>query len=425
MSGPIFAPKPPDIFTGHIAEYFERARGACPRIEAIAGKWNFEDLIPGLSDFDARFLFSDDTAPEEWPEISNAVGRVHGDICREHPERARILEHLPGINLMWREALDPVSYYPEFRQWTFYRSPEENTRRLGSYLNERPWSESDELFNVKKFALYYTPYNRSIDPPINLHEYESKYPLHSRFMHYFCPPVQSLVSLKLRRMIRGKGEAFRIARDLFPRPEVIDMAFDALDRHYDIPEYYEEPKISAIEDALFTYLRDAYRAVVPDIRVIEAAPEDASNDLRAKIQQSGEHFLEQFFEGAKFCRLMMGRIRFYAEDLPGFDSDWLIRHELGRDRKMFYEATFSAFARIAWNAALSPDDALERCGGEFLSDVEIRAVRAYADVFSKPYDPAHIKRFAVEVADTMGPFQVVMEKLGAMGRRLAMEKGMG
>ena len=51
-----FASKPENIFCDHIEEYFERSRDACPKLEGITGKWEFEDLIPGLSDFDARFL---------------------------------------------------------------------------------------------------------------------------------------------------------------------------------------------------------------------------------------------------------------------------------------------------------------------------------------------------------------------------------
>ncbi len=423
MSGRTFAPKPANIFRDHIREYFERSRSACPRIEAITGKWDYGDLIPGMSDFDARFLFSDDTAPDEWPDISRAVGRVHTEICRERSERARILEHLPGINLMWREAADPLSYYPEFHQWTAYHGSADKIGAFGEYLAQRPWDESDEFFNVRKFATYFTPYDRSIDPPINLHEFESKYPLHSRFMHYFCPPVQSLASIALGRMVRGKMESLKLARGLFPNPGVIDMIVETLDRHYEVPELYDEPRISELEGILYNYMRDAFHVVRPRITVIETNPGDTAKELGAALARRGGNVLEKFFDGAKFCRLMMGRILFYAEEIPWFDSGWLIRHELGRDRKMFYEATFSAFARIAWETDLSPDDSLARCRGEFLDDEEIRAVRAYADVFVEPYDPAHIKRFALRVADMMEPFQMAMEKLGAAGRTIVRSRG--
>jgi hypothetical protein len=423
MSERFFAPCPENDFPAHILEYFQRCRDACPRIEGICGKWEFEDLIPGLSDFDTRFLFSDETAAEEWPEISREVGRVHTEICREKPGRARILEHLPGINLKWSETLDPLCYYPEFHQWNVYSAPGEQSERFTRSLASRPWDSRDEIFNLKKFALYFTPYDRGIDPPINLHEFESKYPLHSRFMHYFCPPLQSLVSLRLGRVVRGKIDSFLQARELFPDSDVIDRVLDAIESHYEIPEWYEEPELSRIEDELYRYLGEAWRVTVPDVTVIDAAASDGSVELKAKLVKVSGGVLERFFDGAKFCRLMMGRLLFYSEEIPHFDSLWLIRHELGRDRKMFYENTFATFALIAWGEVMSPDDALERCRGEFLTPREILDVRAFADSFGKPYDPMSIKRFAVDVARTMGPFQVVMEKLGSVGRLIALEKG--
>jgi len=224
-------------------------------------------------------------------------------------------------------------------------------------------------------------------------------------------------------MIRGKMESLLLARDHFPHPEVIDMIVDALGRHYEIPDLYEEPRITEVEEILHSYLKDAFRVVQPRITAIETAQDDTVEDLRAALSRRGGNILERFFDGAKFCRLMMGRILFYAEDIPWFDSDWLIRHELGRDRKMFYETTFTAFAQLAWGEDMSPDDALARCRGEFLDDHEIHAVRAYADVFSEPFNPSGIKRFAVRVAETMGPFQMAMEKLGAAGRFLAPSRG--
>jgi hypothetical protein len=418
-----FAPSPENIFQAFIREYFERAKKACPRIEGISGKWEFEDLIPGMSDFDTRFFFSDETTAEEWPEISRAVGRIHTWICREYPERARILEHLPGINLGWNEAFDPLCYSPEYHQWNIYHAPLEKADRFENYLSQRPWDTSDELFNLKKFALYYTPYDREIDPPINLHEFESKYPLHSRFMHYFCPPLQSLVSLRLKKMVRGKLEAFRLAHELFPNPQVIDRALKAIDSHYEIPSWYEEPEISVIEEELFRYLQEAYRTVYPEITLIEAAPADNSQELKKKLGNAQVRVLDTLFDGIKFSRLMMGRLYFYAEEIPHFESLWLIRNELGRDRRMLYENTFSAFGFIVWGERLSPDDALERCRSEFLSSSEICDVRSYAESFGKSYDDSSIKRLAADIANTMGPFQVVLEKLGAIGRRIAREKG--
>ena len=99
----IFEPKPANDFRLFIATYFERCRAECPKLAAIAGKWTFEDLIPGLSDFDTRFIFSDGVTVEDWMRMSTAVGRVHTSLAKEYPRWARILEHLPGLNLTLAE----------------------------------------------------------------------------------------------------------------------------------------------------------------------------------------------------------------------------------------------------------------------------------------------------------------------------------
>jgi len=422
MSGPLqFTARPTNMFERHIREYYERSREACPQIEAIYGKWRFEDLIPGMSDFDTRFVVSDDTTPEDWVNISREVGRVHADICREHPDRVRILEHLPGINLTWQETRDGTFYYPEFHQWTGYFGFDHRIVNFGEYLAGLPWNRTDELFCVKKFALYFTPYDREIDPPINLGDFESKYPLHSRFMHYFCPPVQCAVSIMKQRMVRGKAESLRLARDLFPNGRIVDKIFDVLDRHYETPDLYVEPRLTELETELFDYLKTVFEIIRPEITVINAAPGDTSKELRNKLGALSSGAFGKFYEGAKFCRLMMGRLLFYAEDIPHFDSTWLIGHELRRIRKLFFETTFSAFARLAWEDDLSPEDALERCRGEFLSDADYRDVKAYADIFGEKYEPAEIKQFAVRVADAMAPFQMVLEKLGVFARTIARE----
>jgi len=411
-----FTPCPSNIFKEHIQEYFERSRDECPQIEAIYGKWCFEDLIPGLSDFDTRFIFSDDTTTDDWIRISKAVGRVHTEICRENPARARILEHLPGINLKWDETQDSMFYYPEFHQWTAYHGIEENISKFSDHLSSLSWNTADELFNIKKFALYFGPYNRTIDPPINLGEFEKKYSLHSRFMHYFCPPVQCAVNIMEKRMVRGKRESLNLARKLFPNESVIDMTLETLDRHYEISEFYREPRLTEIETMLFSYLENVFRIISPEITVINIQPGDTSKELKEKLGKVKAGLMVKFFEGAKFSRLMMGRLLFYADNISHFDSIWLIQNELGRIKKLFFETTFTAFGLIAWGNALKPEDILERCRGTFLDETEYIKVRSYAEIFNKPYNSGAIKEYALEVAAVMGPFQVVLEKLGGIAK---------
>ena len=238
-----FEPKPENDFRLFIKTYFECSRAECPKLAAIAGKWTFEDLIPGLSDFDTRFIFADEVTVEDWIRMSSAVGRVHTSLAKESPRWARMLEHLPGLNLTRAEMLDPRTYYPEFQQWTFYRGDRKVLAETEDYLDQRPWSRRDESFHLRKFAAFFGRYIRGIDPPVNIGRWENKYPLHSRFMHYFTPAVQAALSIVQRRGMRGKLAALREAKDVFPHAEVIDMVLEAVDRHYEIPEYYEEPRL--------------------------------------------------------------------------------------------------------------------------------------------------------------------------------------
>src|SRR5690606_23763799 len=115
-----FAPAPPNDFREFCAAYAGRCRQRVPGICAIAAKWTFEDLIPGLSDFDTRFILRDPMDAEGWRAMSLAVGEVHTELARARPDWHRNLEHLPGLNLTESELLDPRLYNPECRQWTFY-----------------------------------------------------------------------------------------------------------------------------------------------------------------------------------------------------------------------------------------------------------------------------------------------------------------
>lgn len=418
MNAGSFVTAPPNIFRHHIREYFERTRSECGLTEAIGGKWAFEDLIPGLSDFDARFVFSDLTGADDWVAISKAMGRAHSSLCWEYPDRARILEHLAGINLTWEEMVNPLFYYPEFEQWTFYHGPESKLSKVSEYLACRTWTEDDEIFSLKKFLTYYTPYDRKIDPAINLGIFESKYPLHSRFMHYFAPPIQAAVSITLRRMVRGKFESLRLARDLFPGRATVDMVMASVDRHYENPRYYQEPELSRLEETLHDYLHLVYREILPRITVIPVDLNDTPLALSAKLGTVKGAVLGRFFDAVKFTRQIGGRLLFYAEEIPHFDSIPLIHNDLNRIRRMFYETAFRLFGRIAWAEDITPEESLFRCRESFLSGPEIDAVRAFADIFSRKNDFGRIRDFSRAVAEAVFPFQVVLEKLGHLARKI-------
>ena len=119
-----FEAEPENDFELFIDTYFQRCKQVAAKLRAIAGKWTFEDLLPGLSDFDTRLIFTNDVSIAEWARMSIEVGKVHTQLAKEFPRWARKLEHLPGLNLTGAEMTDPAFYYPEFQQWTYYRGDE-------------------------------------------------------------------------------------------------------------------------------------------------------------------------------------------------------------------------------------------------------------------------------------------------------------
>ncbi len=419
-----FTPKPPNTFQEFIETYFNLCRERCPKLKVIAGKWTFEDLIPGLSDFDTRFIFDDNISVEEWNRISIAVGEVHTELAVERPEWARILEHLPGINLMYSELIDPTFYYPEFQQWSFYLGDEKMIESIKEYLAGREWSKRDEYFHIKKFSVYYGRYIRGIDPPVNLGPWENKYPLHSRFMHYFTPPIQSAISIIKRRGIAGKFESLRQAREIFGKPEVIDMILDAVDKHYQIPEYYEEPKLTEIEDILEEYLRSVYRVLVDYVKIVSLSPEDGPEDLRRKINELKVDPVGEFFDGARFCRLMKGRLLFYSKEIDWFDSTWLIRNELGRMVRNFYERPLRSFAKVYFGEDILPEQVLSKLENEAILTKDIcDDVRKFVELVDSPIEEGQERIRARQVAELYDSILYMIESLTEILRRSQDEYG--
>ena len=409
----MFEPPPANDFERFYSTYFDRCRSACPHIKVIAAKWTFEDLIPGLSDFDTRFIVDDSTMPDDWHEISLQVGRVHTELAREEPSWARILEHLPGLNLTVTEIADPRFYYPEFNQWTFYDGDEAAIARIESYLDSVSWSRRDELFHLKKIATYFGPYQRGIDPPVNMNKWESKYPLHSRYMHYFTPPVQSAVSLAGKRNVRGKFEALRLARQLFDKPEVIDMVLDCTAAHYERAEDYEEPRLTEIERQLEDYLCGMWVSLAEHVSLLQVEANDTRRTIGDKIAAIEVDPIEAFYEGVKFSRLMKGRLLFWAEEILWFDPTCPIRIELNRIVTNFHDKPLVNYGRIRYGQTLEPAEVIERLRGELLSDADCEGISEFVHRASTPVEAGGERERARQVADVYEPVLSTLERIGA------------
>lgn len=410
-----FTPAPPNDFPEFIETYFQRCRERVPEIEANAGKWTLEDLIPGLSDFDTRFFVSDGMDAADWCRMSTAVGQVHLDLVKERRDWARNLEHLPGVNLTWSELFNPKFYFTEFSQWSFYHGPEPRLLQARQYAAKHAWTSRDELYHWEKIAIYYGYYNRTIDRPINLGVYKNKYSLHSRLMHYLAPPLHSAVCLMQRETTAGKLDAFRTARDLFPNPETMDLMLDLIDRHYEAPHFLTEPGVTELDEKLAAYLTDAVNTILDNGSSLQC-PRDASpQDLKAATarlrETEGSATLAKFFENIKFSRLMKGRLWFYGQDVLWFDSLWLIRNELNRMPGNFYEIPLRLFAHLVYQRDVAAREALELMQGDLLDAEEVRACLRFAETVNRPCLDSELKERALAVADIFDPFLHVLEKM--------------
>ena len=408
-----FAPKPENDFAFFIRTYYDECRYRFDKIEAIAGKWMFRDLTPGMSDFDTRFIVADDMTAADWCRMSTAVGQTHLTLCRKYPAWARLLEHLPGVNVTWDELASERTYYPEYQQWSFYHTEARpKLSRAVERLAHREWDVKDEYFHLKKFCLYFGRYDRKIDPPINLGIHANKYPLHSRLMHYFTPPVHSAMFLLARRSFVGKFEALEVAAERFGRLRCWDLVWEILHANYETPKWYEEPYLTDLEDAL----EEALVAIAAALReVITLVPPEAGVDVAAwKKALSGVPIDQALhvFDNTKFSRLMKGRLHFYANAPPHFDYTWLIRNELGRIGHSFLVVPLRAYWNIITGETVEdPLPILQRLRGGLLSDAEVDAAVEYHRLTSGPREEGAERQTALDVVDVFDGFFAALAKI--------------
>jgi len=401
-----FEPKPKNDFEEFVEIYYDECRKRIPQISAIAGKWTFEDLIPGMSDFDTRFIVEDGMTVLDWCDMSEAVGHVHLDMCNRYPHWARNLEHLPGINLMWSEMMGAESYFPEYPQWTFYRTRQpDKLATLEKYLLDRPWDEKDEYFHLSKFCLYFGRYDRQIDPGINLKAFENKYPLHSRFMHYFCPPLQAALCILNKRPIRGKMETVRLAQKMFPDLKVFAEMEEVVERHYEVPELYEEPQLTHLEDRLeeaLNFLRDI---IAPKLTLVPDAGSKNISEWKAALKKATISPQLRAFGAACFSRLMKDRLKFYAAVPPHFDSIWCIENELRRLRQDFFATPFSIYWEVTTGEKIDdPATIVPGLYPDILNEEEVRCTQEFIRLLPGGWKDGEQKQIASAIADIFDGF---------------------
>ncbi|HZP83841.1 MAG TPA: hypothetical protein VFB21_19530 [Chthonomonadaceae bacterium] len=406
-----FAPAPENDFAEFIRVYYEESRARCDRVEALAAKWRFEDLIPGLSDVDSRLILHDSMTADDWCRMSSAMGALNLDLCRRYPQWVRTLEHPPGANLTWSELTAPRTYWPEVHHWTFYHAePPHRVREAVQTYAARAWDSADELFYLNKFCAYYGRYDRGIDPAINLGVHAERYPLHSRILHYFSAPVHAAVCLLERRHFVGKREGLAAAERLFPGLRCWSLVREILEAEYRTPQWYAEPYLTELDDALETTLREM-AARVGEVVTLVPRGADVAEWKRAlpRVPTDPARIVFDFY---KFARLMKGRIWFYLHAPDSFDSTWLIQNELGRIGGYFFRQPFRIYWQVKTGEAVEdPLTILDALRGDPLTDADIAAAREYARLTPGHWEPGTERAAASAVVAVFDDFFRALTKI--------------
>lgn len=337
---------PCDDFRRYEQAYFDGCRRRFAQLDTLAVKWEFEDLIPGLSDCDFRLILDSSVGASKLIALDEAIGAVHTRLCHDHPHWARMLEHPPGVVLTWSELQDPRLYNPESRLWRACRG---DVERFGQYLDTFPpdqWQPEDERFALGRFADYYGRYQQDLDPPTNLGEREAEYAWHSRAMHYFAPAIQAGVCVIDRRVVRGKLPALRRASQILDGQEIFAEIQEWVERHYQTPDLTNRRALHRFEDRMVNALREIRPLVFEAATIVDLNVDDRIETLRQRLSQIPEDPLKVLFNAIRYARCRKGRLAFYLEAPAHFDARRLIDGDLAKMSRHVLAGGLSAYAQI-------------------------------------------------------------------------------
>lgn len=401
--------RPPDQeeFWTFAETYFRHCREQFPALQIATAKWNPEDLIPGLSDVDLRFIAANGTGPADWRRLDAIVGQVHTQLVLEHPEWLRNLEHTPGVAATPAELLEEPLYQPETQSWSDCCGEREAWREIDRALKARPFGSRDESFHLKKFLNYFTPYQRGIDPPVNLGRYTPEYAVHSRLWHYFIPPAQSAACLLTRTHVRGKFEALGILERLYPEAAILAEVRDIVARRYQVPARDDAEALYALEERLFQFLQQLFRDLSEKVTLIEM---DANPSVcKERLTALGTDPMMTLFDGVRFARIRCGRYRFYLNAPVYFDSLWLTRNEFNWLRNYYTRGVFQAFLQLQLGLSEFDLDEALKLVQEGLGAEAASVVRQVFHLTWEGYEKGRDREALTQVLDLFPAYYEILE----------------
>jgi len=417
----------PQDFSLSIDDYREMVRefGAmCDRLPCHGGlfmKWDWVDLIPGLSDIDTRVLLVEPTI-EDWVAFDDLCGEFYLEMLLRHPEWARLLEHTPGACVADSEVMDPSLIIPDHMQWTFVYGGNERQRRFATpmwrIMQGGEWSLTEEVLHLKRFIAYCSPYDSSIDPPINLGPYEKWYPIHSRCWHYFTPAVLSAISLLHRRTYRGKREALAAAIQDFPGHGVFREVEQLATTAYQGTESWERSRYDGLERRMFDCLVMLLRHVVESI---EGAPpprpmppgnldRDWLIGWKRELSEIRLPARTRMLDGLRFACPRAGRLKYYLKAPSTFATERQIQEDTEQIRTWILEPFLMGLGEYL-GITVKMDEKLDGPFEEFLSREFILAANRLLDIswLSLPAGAGELRMMSEEMIPLIEQIHPLME----------------
>ena len=286
---------------------------------------------------------------------------------------------------------------PEYAIWSLWWGRRDWFDRLKAQVAARPFDATDEYYHLSKFLHYYSPYIHGIDPPINLGQFEPKYPLHSRCWHYFAPPMLSAAAMLARKNFSGKRAGLSWLRDNGYVAEKVDAVFEQLDAHYETPEQTDAHRLQVFEDLLFSGFEQLFPLVVESIEHLDIHRLAQPTEMKTQLALSATDPFKTLMASVRGVRIRTGRYYFLANAPAHFDAKRLIYCELPWIRT-FYGPVVESLRTLLRDRTLSPEQCFRRLGLS-VNGAEEHAIHHVSDLANRTRDDQDVPLLFAQAID--------------------------
>jgi hypothetical protein len=156
------------------------------------------------------------------------------------------------------------------------------------------------------------------------------------------------------------------------------------------------------------------RRLAPALTLVPEAEKKSIAEWKAALGRVPLSPSTRVFDASRFCRLMKGRLQFYAQAPAHFDSTWPIENELRRLKQSFFDVPFGVFWEVRTGRKVAdPATVLSDICPSLFTAEESRCVREFVRLTPGQWAPGAQKQTAQAVADIFDGFFIALNKVTA------------